>query len=292
MPSHTYVKRLEIPITMNKPNDPNQPFDDDIAELFDGQEIDVPAALNDRIRNMAKAELEQNTAAGVNKPQTSRFAPLFATAAVMVLAVALVPMLVNQSKSPLESPTAAIEPMAAAPEASMKSAAESVSAELQTNAPADMSIGQARELKRKLKATPREQGGSAGVLEEITADSVASDQKKLAAPAAISNEFADAAVTIRAPSAVSTLQAPSSPITDSLSAQISADTVEAESEGESDYRLSQDDWLAEINRLFESDKQAIFLYELTLFKTQYPKVDLSKHLPADALKLDSSVGEQ
>ncbi|MEE9335867.1 MAG: hypothetical protein V3U65_17380 [Granulosicoccaceae bacterium] len=111
---------------MNKPNNPSQTYDDDIAELFDAQNLEVPAILDDQIRSMARAELEQESVLLNSRPSlTSLYAPVFATAAVMVLAVALVPMLINQSDVPATwhapSPSSAIEPMVAAPEESVSS---------------------------------------------------------------------------------------------------------------------------------------------------------------------------
>ncbi len=284
------VKRLEIPIPMNNPNDPNQHFDDDIAELFDRQALEVPVALDDRIRSMAKAELEQSS--DLTKPRkawTSRYAPVFATAAVMILAIALVPMLVDQSKPLSEPTTAAIEPMAAAPTETASSAitaeanAPKATAALAVDQGAEKQIlqeevvqsaAEERVLKRKRNSLEKKKsvaiGGSAGALEaqaqlEMAADSNAEGIGFESAEMA-SSDFADTAVTLNAPSGISALTA--------------------------NYRVSQEDWIDEINRLFEADQHGKFLYELTLFKRQYPDFDLSNDLSADALKLDSSVGEQ
>jgi len=274
MPLRGYVKHSEVPIQMtnpSNPSDPNQIADDDIAELFDRQALEVPVALDESILAMAKAEIEQSpNASNTKQSYTSRYAPLFATAAVMVLAVALVPMLLDQSVSQ-EPASVALEDSELARTADTQVLAESAadSATVSAAAPAAASAEQ----KSESSARVLEQGGSAGATELITDASEADMGLELEAPLAKSSELSDTAATVRAPSALSTLGA-------------------AAVDSEDDYRVSQQSWLDEINRLFEADERGKFLYELTLFKTQHPNLDLEQHLPTEALNLDSSVGEQ
>ncbi len=314
-----YVKRLEVPKFMNKPNKPKQPFDDDIAELFDAQELEVTAALDDHIRNMARAELSENAA--VVGSATSRYAPVFATAAVMVLAVALVPMLIDQSTSP-EISSAAIEPTAtepASPETSSDASFSDIASDLASTAdraskearakvraesmpierPAEETIVAetdiaARSLKKESKPEPvlaQEQsalkGGSAGALEDKD-DGNTNDAQKLPKQSSptVTSEFADATSTMKMPSALSALTTPNTAAADNLLTDGSR--VATTSDSEDAHRASQASWLKELSRLYEVEEQSVFLDELILFKKQYPLYDLSKSLPPAALKLKLS----
>jgi|GEM_PF-4474975 len=74
--------------------------DDDMAELFDRQVIEVPAALDDKIRAMARAEPAEVVTKHAPGTWASRFAPMVASAAVVFLAVMLVPTIMPGSSQP------------------------------------------------------------------------------------------------------------------------------------------------------------------------------------------------
>jgi len=319
---------------MNNPNNPNigkisdNLPDDDIAELFDRQGLEVPTALDDQIRAMARAELDSNanaTSTTQGYSRTRQYGPWFATAAVMVLAVALVPMLIPQQPtqtSPRSTQAASSEPspelMVAAPGVSQDGSDAVLSAQQVSQSDAAETVAQLQ-----LDKTPQapQQKQSAEPVVSTASRVVASESKAEEATtetlARTSSSGSGGAAGSKAEDTINTDDAivdhsvdAADPIVETegvtpniVTAETNLLTLESdETSGDvgaelaktkvvPSYRINQKAWLFEVKRLYTQKQYRVFVDELMLFRKKHPQVDLKEHLSEDALKKEAELSK-
>lgn len=312
---------------MTNPADNSGKYDDaDMHSVFSSDGVEVPAELDRLILQAAEEELEQaqhldNTATGKSKGISRVWVQVFGMAAVLVIAVTLVPLMTTNNELEVDSDateitstmstntqveTYTLDSDADNEESTFSSEADEVSIVKERNYDAEP-VDEAGTIARRV-SEPAPQaltlpetaeaeadtdvGGSAGV--DLREDSMsAADEQDL------SKQIDDAAKSSTASSATVLQQKvdsskPESSL-ESSSAQrpmFSANARDRSKESivnAHSYRKNEKLWIEKIRELHESDEQIQKQIELRFFKLIHPDSKLFETLPKELLE---SEGEQ
>lgn len=275
----------------NTPDNPDKQQDglndDDISALFAADNQQPTAELDSAVLNYAKAA-QTETIKPKRETFIQRYTPLLSTAAVVVLAIALTPLMMNAPQFEQDTNNAAKDDLASTVTQQTSAASreesiavpnmESTSTRLLSNSTSNDS----ESADADTQSTGSRMAKRAAQLSEQAAEV---DTARQAAPSttfgatvsttAEQQQNTQAKANIQAAPSIEATAADD--VSNELAGQ-SAETIE-QNKPEPGFRLNPKRWLIEISRLLEENNIAQAKRELTLFKDKHP------NHPIDDLRL-------
>lgn len=247
---------------MNKRMEPySSPDDRDIGALFDAQNVNTPADLDQQILSQARSAVENSSQKTPSK--SSGFRPWFAAAAVAMIAVGIAPQLIRSPESALDTASES-KPVPSAPQ--NHSVAESTFGQaLEEVAPDAVVIQEttARKVASPPPQTDNDVGGAAGDtarhgLSETVANETARDRAS-----EVIQDHADDILENEALITVMPVQL--GPDISRLTTLAGPSTLRS-----AHYRSEPAKWIQEIQRLEAMDMLAAAQFEYEEFRKQFP----------------------